>query len=41
MKLRSRDHEDPEINVISLIDVVLLLRRVLHAVEPSSWTRRA
>ena len=25
MKLRSRDHEDPELNVISLVDVVLLL----------------
>ena len=25
MKLRSRDHEDPEMNLISLIDVVLLL----------------
>ena len=25
MRLRSRDHEDPELNVISLVDVVLLL----------------
>jgi len=25
MRLRSRDHEDPELNVISLIDVILLL----------------
>jgi hypothetical protein len=23
VKLRSRDHEDPELNVISLVDVVL------------------
>jgi biopolymer transport protein ExbD len=25
MRLRSRDHEDPELNVISLVDVILLL----------------
>ena len=25
MRLRARDHEDPELNVISLVDVVLLL----------------
>ena len=25
MKLRSSEHEDPELNVISLVDVVLLL----------------
>ena len=25
MRLRSRDHEDPELNVISLVDIVLLL----------------